>query len=316
MPRKIIVDSDMGTDDAAALVMLLFHSDLEILALTACEGCVSATQANNNLQSIVTQLDPPRLPRLGMASPTANAPAINTSFLYGADGLGNSSFPISEKQHLLPAEKVIIECVRKNPGDVTFLCLGPATNLANALRRDPAIAELLGQVVMIGGSVNGVGNISPMAEFNFFFDPYSARQIFHSRITKTLIPLDVTRQIQFGLDFLDSLPPDSTRAGRLLRKILPNAYRAYRQQLGQEAITLNDTVGSLAVIHDKLFEFEGMAGDVETDGELTRGVTVFDRRTVAEWRDNLEVATAIDLVSAKNAMAAAFRCAGELSRIH
>ncbi len=294
MVRKIIVDSDMGTDDATALAMLLFHPGLEILALTATEGCVSAEQANENLQVIVNELDPPRYPRLGMASLTPNAPPINTQYLYGNDGLGNSNFKVPDKQHLLPAEKVIIECIRKNPGEVTFVALGPNTNLANAIRRDPAIAEMLDRVVIVGGSVSGIGNITPMAEFNFFFDPESARQVIHSRTTKTLVPLDVTSQLQFGLDLFDHLPSESTRAGAFLRKILPFTFRAFRQQLGQEAITLNDTVGAVAVLAREIFEFEEMCCDVETNGELTRGVAVFDRRALPDSRANLEVASTVD----------------------
>ncbi len=309
MARKIIVDSDMGTDDAIALVMLLHHPGVEILALTATEGCVSAAQANNNLQAIVNQLDPPRLPRLGMASTTPNAPPINTSYLYGTDGLGNANFPISEKQHLLPAEKVIIECVRKNPGEVTFLGLGPATNIANAFRRDPAISEMFDRVILVGGSATGIGNISPMAEFNFYFDPESARQVLQTRVTRTLVTLDCTRQVQFGLDLFDQIPSEDSRVGELLRRILPFAFRAFRQQLGQEGITLNDAVGALSVIAPHVFSYEELAGDVETEGLLTRGVTVFDRRPMPEWRTNMEVATSIEVSEARIALINAIRAA-------
>ncbi|MEQ1905574.1 MAG: nucleoside hydrolase, partial [Pirellulaceae bacterium] len=299
MARKIIVDSDMGTDDAIAICMLLFHPDLEVLALTACEGCVSAVQANSNLQAILAELDPDRYPRLGMASETANAPPINSSYLYGDDGLGNSNFEISGKQHLLPAEKVIIECIRMNPGEVTFVGLGPATNLAKALRRDPAIEEMIGQVIQIGGSVTGMGNITPAAEFNFYFDPESARLVLHSRTTKLLLPLDITQQLQFGLDLFEYLPEEGSRVGYFCRQILPFAFRAYRQRLGKEMITLNDAVGALAVIKADLFEFTRMAGDVEIEGELTRGAVVFDRRVLPEWRMNVDVATTIDLAKAR-----------------
>jgi inosine-uridine nucleoside N-ribohydrolase len=302
MARKIIVDSDMGTDDAIAISMLLFHPDLEVLALTACEGCVSAVQANSNLQAILAELDPDRYPRLGMASETANAPPINSSYLYGDDGLGNSNFEISGKQHLLPAEKVIIECIRMNPGEVTFVGLGPATNLAKALRRDPAIEEMIGQVIQIGGSVTGMGNITPAAEFNFYFDPESARHVLHSRTTKLLLPLDITQQLQFGLDLFDHLPEEDSRVGYFCRQILPFAFRAYRQRLGKEMITLNDAVGALAVIKGDLFEFTRMAGDVEIEGELTRGAVVFDRRALPEWRMNVDVATTIDIAKARQTM--------------
>ncbi len=313
MARKIIVDSDMGTDDAIAICMLLFHPDLEVLALTACEGCVSAVQANSNLQAILAELDPDRYPRLGMAAETANAPPINSSYLYGDDGLGNSNFEISGKQHLMPAEKVIIECIRMNPGEITYVGLGPATNLAKALRRDPAIEEMIGQIIQIGGSVTGMGNITPAAEFNFYFDPESARHVLHSRTTKLLLPLDITQQLQFGLDLFEHLPEEGSRVGYFCRQILPFAFRAYRQRLGKEMITLNDAVGALAVIKTDLFEFARMAGDVEIEGELTRGAVVFDRRALPEWRMNVDVATTIDIAKARQTMLNALVNAGRAS---
>ncbi len=291
MTRKVIIDCDMGTDDAVALCMALFDENLDILAITASEGCVTADQATRNLQAIIGMLDPPRFPRLGAATPTDNAPAINTTFLFGRDGLGNTDFEVSELQHMLPSEKLITDLVRAHPGDVTIVCLGPFTNLARAFRRDPGIHELVDRIVLTGGSINGVGNITAAAEFNCFFDPPSAQDVFTSMTTKTLVPLDVTTQVKFDLGFLDLLPERYSRVGDFLRQILPYAYRTYRNQLGQEHIHLNDAVGLLALLEPDLFEFESMAGQVETDGHLTRGVTVFDRRPVPEWRCNMEVAT-------------------------
>lgn len=310
MTRKLIVDGDMGTDDAVALCMLLFDSRVDLVALTAVEGCVTAEQANNNLQAIVAELDPPRHPRLGMAQPVAGAPAISGRHLYGDDGLGNAGFETPTKQRLSTSEKLIIDLVRKDPGEVSLLCLGPLTNLARALQRDPAIETMFDRVIIVGGSCEAIGNVTPVAEFNFYFDPASARAVFRSKLTKTLIPLDATRRVNFGLEMLDELPGENTRSGLFLRQILPFAFRAYRQQLGQETITLNDSVGALAVTDPELFEFEDLAGDVETDGQLTRGMTVFDRRTPQEGRANLEVATGIRAEAARQYLLDQLQVAG------
>jgi len=299
MLRKVIIDCDMGTDDAVALCMLLFDQRLEVAALTAVEGCVTAEQANSNLQAILGELDPQRYPRLGLAVPTENAPPVNTAYLYGEDGLGNCHLEVSSKQHVAPAEKVIIDAVRKDPGEVTIVCLGPLTNIARALRRDPAIAQMINRLVIVGGSISGIGNISPMAEFNFYFDPHSAREVIRSSVARTLVPLDVTSEVSFGLDLLGELPEETTRAGFFLRQMLPHAFRSFRQHLGQEAITLNDAVGALALLEPELFQFDEMACDVETQGEMTRGVTVFDRRSRREWRANMDVAVSVDAERAR-----------------
>ncbi len=295
MTRKVIIDSDMGTDDAVAISMALFDTRLEILALTATEGCVSAEQSTRNMQAILEILDPAKYPRIGAARPCEHAPSDNTTFLYGADGLGNTDFNVSELKHLMESDKLIVDCVRANPNAVTIVCLGPLTNVARAFKRDPNIAELVDRLVIVGGSVDGIGNITPAAEFNFYFDPPSAQEVLGSRTTKTVVPLDITSQVQFEVSLLDEIPPEETRVGFFLKQILPFAFRAYRQQLGMESITLNDSVGLVAALEPRLFEFEGMAGQVETSGELTRGVTVFDRRTHREWRMNMEVARSINI---------------------
>lgn len=313
MTRKVIIDCDMGTDDAVALCMALFDERLEILAITATEGCVSAEQATRNLQAIVAMLDPDRYPRLGAAQPSENAPAISSAWLYGDDGLGNAGFEVSELHHMLPSEKLIIDCVRAHPDEVTVLCLGPYTNLVRAFRRDPQVSEMVDRVIMTGGSINGIGNVTAAAEFNCYFDPISAHELFNSRTTKTLVPLDVTTQVNFELDLLERLPDRFTRVGHFLRQILPFAFRSYRQQLGQEHICLNDAVGMLAVLEPEIFHFDPMAGQVEITGELTRGVTVFDRRSVQEWRPNMEVATSINIDRALPAILDRISLAGNLT---
>ena len=163
-----------------------------------------------------------------MASRTDDAPPVDTRYVYGEDGLGNAGFESSNRQRAIPAEKLIIESVRANPDEVTILCLGPLTNLARAFRRDPTLPALVDRVMMTGGSLTARGNITPCAEFNFYFDPTSAQEIIKSRTTKILIPLDVTREVTFGLDVMDDLPTTETRIGYFLRQILPHTFRSYR----------------------------------------------------------------------------------------
>ena len=157
MARKVIIDCDMGIDDAVALCMVLFDSRFEILAVTATEGCVTAGQANHNLQAIIAELDPARYPRLGTASPADDAPPVNTQYLFGADGLGNSDFEVSQRQHGHPSEKLIGDTLRANPDEVSILCLGPPTNVAKAFRRDPTLVPLVDRIVLTGGSMIAKG---------------------------------------------------------------------------------------------------------------------------------------------------------------
>jgi len=295
MSRKVILDVDPGIDDAVAMTLALFHPGLEVLAVTAVGGNVAADKASRNVQAIVEQLDPPRRPRVGAASPPDHGQAADSRHLFGADGLGEADFDVAELHHVHASEKVLADEIRAAPEDVTVLALGPLTNVARALQRDPGLAGQMGQLIISGGSVSGSGNVTPAAEFNIFCDPLSARAVFRQPITKTLIPLDVTRQIVFDYDLLDQLPRSSSRAGAFLEQVLPFLFRSYRQSLGLEGILLPDTVALLAAIEPELFETQMMEGDVETAGELTTGATVFDRRGGPLIRPNIAVATAADV---------------------
>lgn len=291
MARKVILDCDPGIDDAMALCMAMFDPRLDVVAVTAVGGNCSPVQATRNVQAIIEQLDPPRWPRLGAASMPDDGLPVDGRHLHGVDGLGGAHFDVAELHHLHPSEKVICDQVRDNPeGAVTIVALGPLSNIARAFQRDPELPSLVGQIVMMGGAVAGPGNITPAAEFNVYCDPRSARAVFRSRSTKTLIPLDVTNQVVLSYDVFNQLPDDTTKVGRFLRLILPPAFRGYRRQFGLEGIHVHDTVALTAAIRPELFSTEEMAGDVETGGELTTGMTVFDRRRVPAWRHNMDVA--------------------------
>ncbi|MBI2827332.1 MAG: nucleoside hydrolase [Planctomycetia bacterium] len=294
MPRKVILDVDPGIDDALALTIALFEPRIEVVAVTAVGGSVSPEQATRNVQTVIENLDPPRWPRVGSATvPERPLPADNCH-LYGADGLGNSDFATSELHHLHTAAKVIGDEIRAAPEEVTLVALGPLTNVAGALRRDPSLTAQVGQLVIMGGALAEGGNVTPAAEFNLYCDPFSARDVFRQPATMTLIPLDVTRQVAMTFGDLDRLPPESTKAGRFLRRILPFAFRTHRQEYGLEGIYLHDTVALVAAMHPELFVTERMAVDVETHGELTTGAIVCDRRRVPQWRHNMYVATKVD----------------------
>ena len=302
MARKVIIDCDPGIDDAVALALALFDPRLEVVAVTATAGNVTAEQAGRNAQSVIEQLDPPRFPRVGQATPPDSSCGADGRALHGEDGLGNAGLPVSRLHHQHFSEKLLGDEVRAAPEQVTILCLGPLTNVARAFQRDPALASQVGRLVIAGGSVAAGGDVTSAAEFNMYCDPESARQVYRAPITKTIVPLDVTRQIRFGLGFLGELPKEFTRVGQFLRRILPHTFRAHHQHLGQEMISLQAVVAWLAVVQPELFRMVDLEGDVEIRGELTLGATVFDRRRPAAARSNLEVALEVDVAEAHQAI--------------
>jgi purine nucleosidase len=307
-PRKLIIDVDPGIDDAVALALALFDPRLEVVAVTAVGGNVSPMQATDNLQALVGFLDPPRLPRLGVAAGDTVLPARPFS-LHGPDGLGGAELPRVPLHGGHPSEKVIWECLKAHPREITILALGPLTNIARVLARDPAIGELIGELVICGGTVHGAGSATPVADFNFFGDPAAARHVVREPLTKTLVPLETTAQVVFGFDLLDQLPEDASRAGRLLRRMLAHAFRAHRQLLGSEGICLHDVVALVAATNPELFERVAVAADVETTGELTAGMLVVDRRQTRPGRPNVDLLVGCDATAVQDCILRGFAAA-------
>ena len=294
MAKKVILDVDPGIDDAMVLCLALFDPSVEVIAVTSAGGNVTPQVASRNLQAIVEYLDPPLLPRIGFGTEADDGLPVYGRYVHGIDGLGGTDLPYAALLSQHPAEKVICDAVRSAPDEVTLITLAPMTNIARAFQRDPELPQLIDRIVIMGGAFDVAGNITPAAEFNVYCDPIAARQVFQAPCTKTLIPLDVTNRITFTLGNLDQLPSESTKIGHFLRSILMPAFRAYRQRFGLEGIHIHDMVTYIAATHPELFTMKEVAGNVETIGELTRGMTVFDRRRVPEWQPNMEVAYFIE----------------------
>jgi len=301
MRRKVILDVDPGIDDALAIAIALFDPRLEVLAITATGGNVGPEQATANLQAIVSLLDPPRLPRLGVA-PLDVPMAERLPSVHGPDGLGGADIPRVQLHGGHPAEKVIHETFRSHPHEVTFVALGPLTNLSRVLARDPSVAECVGAVLMSGGTCEARGSATPVADFNFFADATAARHVIREPFAKTIVPLETTASVGFGFEFLEQLPPESTRAGFMLRKILPHLFRASRQVLGLEGVCVNDVVTLMSLVHPELFERSAVAADVETQGELTSGMVVLDRRHLRLWKPTADMLVSCEVEAVRDAI--------------
>jgi inosine-uridine nucleoside N-ribohydrolase len=297
MARKVILVTDPGLDGAFAIALALHDPELEVLALAATAGNVSADQATRNVQTIVEQLDPPRWPRLGAA--LAVDYDIDGTNLHGANGLGGVEFPCARLHHSHPSDKLISDLARHNPKEVTIVLLGPATVLARALDRDPELTSLLQRVVIVGGSWHEPGDAGPVSEFHFSCDPAAARQVLRSGLPLTLIPLDVSRKLVFSPADLLRLPADDSPGAAFLHKTVKQGISRTASLYGTEGFYLQDVLGIVAVSKQESFTTRPACADVETRGDLTRGMTVFDSRWGTKAKPNVELATSVDLATVR-----------------
>lgn len=307
MPKqKLIIDADPGIGDAVAIALALCDPTLEVIALTACGGLVSGKQAFRNLQTIVSIVDPPLWPRIGWCETSAASPADSPALSrilqgHGKHGLGDCAQIAAPLHQPVDSAKLISELVQLHPGEITILTLGPLTNLLAAYERHGELFSELKQLVIMGGSLDGRGDMTAAAEFNIFANPEAAQKILTSPANKTLIPLETSHQFGVSFDEYNQLGVDKfSRLGRLLEETIPFALRTSRNLLGQEGILLPEVLSVAAISHPELFEQTPMTVDVELTGELTRGMTVFDRRGLPHWKDNIEALTDVDLAAVKD----------------
>ena len=297
MPRKVILDVDPGVSDALAVCLAIAHPELEVVAVTATGGNVTPRQASRNVQAIIEHLDPPRWPRIGFADEEQPLRTDGRE-LWGVDGFCGATLGIAELHQQHPALKVIAEEIRNDPGGVTLIAGGPLHNIAAAFQLDPELALQVGHLIIVGGTLNGPGDVTAAAEFNIYCDAEAAQRVFRSHATTTLLPLDVSNKAALTYELLSNLPSEGTSMGRLLRTLLPGAFQAYRQRLGMESMYAAEAIAVMAAIQPDLLATEPLPCDVETEGMLTYGATVIDRRPRTFDRPNMDVAVDINAAAA------------------
>jgi inosine-uridine nucleoside N-ribohydrolase len=293
MPQRVVIIADPGIDTAFAIALALNDPQLDVLGVMATPGNVAADQATQNVHTLIEQLDPPRWPRLGSAPPVTYD--LDGADLHGPGGLGGVTFPGVKKHTTVASDKQLVELIREFPRQVTVINLGPLTVLGQALDRDPELSALIERIVCLGGAWHEPGNASAVAEFHFACDPASARRVLKCGAPIMLIPLDVTRKVLFSPSELLDLPNPDSRTSLFLRQIVPFGIRATANRYGVEGFHLKDVLGVFALARPSAMTTRLMSVDVETRGEITRGMSVVDARANPTDKPNVHLGIGVDV---------------------
>lgn len=289
--QKVIVLGDPGLDGATALGLALADPNLEVMAALACAGNVGAEQATRNMQAVLARLDPPKWPRLGVAPPVHYD--LDGRFWHGANGLVGLELPSAPPLNAPPSDKLLIELARKYPGEITLLNMGPCTVLAQALDREPSLPTLLANVVVVGGTWRDPGTVLPGVEFHFHCDPQAARRILHAGFRLQLVTLDATRSLIVSPAMMAGWI-GITALGEFMRELLPPALRLAEMSHGMEGIAMDDVGALLALIRPESCKMRSIPVDVETQGEISRGMSIFDTRRHQGGKANANVILQIE----------------------
>ena len=288
-PRKIIIDTDPGQDDAVAILLALASpEDVTVLGITAVAGNVSLDLTQKNARIICEFAQKTDVPVFAGAKRPLERPLVTAEHVHGKTGLDGPQLPdptmALQDQH---AVDFIIQTLRAEPSGTITLCpLGPLTNIAAAFNQAPDIIERVQEVVLMGGAYFEVGNITPTAEFNIYVDPEAAVIVLKSGADITMMPLDVTHKALVTKNRNDRFRALETPVGVAVAEMTDFFERFDREKYGSDGAPLHDPTVIAYLINPKLFTGRYVNVEVETKSELTLGMTVADWWRVSNREPN------------------------------
>lgn len=303
--QSLIIDCDPGVDDAVALMLAFGSPDVELLAISTVGGNAPLKKTTRNarmLRQIAGREDVPV--HAGAERPLRRKPADAAAF-HGEEGLGfmapfSPSKPVADGHGV---DAIIDPVMAREPGTVTLAVLGPLTNLALALRKEPAIAARLGAVAIMGGARREGGNITASAEFNVWADPEAAHEVLCSGCPVVMFGLDVTHQVRADDARIARIAAIGTPQADTAAAMMRFSQRVEREIVGRDAPPVHDVCPVAWALKPELFELKPCRIRVETDSELTRGHTAVEfREAVAgvlphRWATKADADGVFDLIA-------------------
>lgn len=271
MVKKVMIDCDVGVDDALALILAFHSPELDVKAITGVNGNVPLNQVFENIQKVLSLIQPQHKPPIARgADQPLKGKSVYAHSVHGKDGLGGAKIERKEGEEwweIFPgrADELITKMAHQYPNELTLIATGPLTNLALALQNDWEGMRKLKEVAIMGGAVRTKGNITPDAEFNVFVDPLAAKRVFESGLPITLVPLDVTHQVTLTPQVIEErVNPIQNSFSQFVIEAIGYDLTAHRFQRGSELIYLHDPLAVGVVIDSDLVRKERLSIDVET----------------------------------------------------
>jgi purine nucleosidase len=275
-PQRVIIDTDPGVDDAMAILLALNSPELKVEALTVVPGNVEAAQGLENALKLVSLAGRCDVLVAGGAQHPLNQKLITAQFWHGKNGLAGVELPPPAcKADPRFGPDLIIEMVHKYPHEITLIPVGPLTNIALAVSKDPGIASLVKDIVIMGGSITG-GNVNGAAEANIYNDPEAAQIVFDAGWTVTMIGSDVGERTLMTRKYVTQLQANHAPESDFIAR-LADFYLTRSEKSGYQGAAMYDPLAVGTVIDPTLVTLKSMHVDVETRGEFTRGETVANR---------------------------------------
>lgn len=278
MTRKIIIDTDPGQDDAVAILLALASPELEVVGITAVAGNVPLSLTARNARIVCELANRPDIKVFAGCDRPLRHELVTAEHVHGKSGLDGPVMP----DPVMPLQdghgvEFIIETLRTQAAGTVTLCpLGPLTNIATAFERAPDVVDRVQEIVLMGGAYFEVGNITPAAEFNIYVDPEAADIVFKSGRPITVMPLDVTHKALTTAPRVAAFQELGTKPGSMVAEWTNFFERFDKEKYGSAGAPLHDPCVIAHLIRPELFRGRHVNVEIETQSELTRGMTVAD----------------------------------------
>ena len=294
-PLRVVLDTDPGIDDALAILLALASPEIELAAVTVTGGNCPLEQGVRNGLDVLALGGGAHIPLAsGVALPLIRPP-FTAPETHGFTGLGYATLPHTPTQPVAEhAVDLIIREIMALPGEVTLVAVGPLTNVALAIRKEPRIVTAVRELIIMGGALRADGNTTPLAEFNVYVDPHAAHMVLHSGMPITLVPWDITRDVRMTQADVDRL---LERPGPISR-FIADATRFYiefhHSHFGYASCSINDPAALALAFLPDLARTEPLYVDVEIGSETTMGKTIGDFLRVTGRAPNVKAVLEFD----------------------
>ena len=270
---NIIFDTDPGVDDAFALLYALNHPNINVLGITTVFGNVPVETATKNALILSEMAGKGTIVYQGAKKPLERNVKNYPSFIHGHDGLGGTNHPKPKlNASKIDAAQFIVNKINESPGNINLVAVGPLTNIANSIKKNPSIVNKVNSLLIMGGSWLAGGNITPVAEANIYNDPEAAEIVFKSGLPIIMVGLDVTHKVflsQKDIDKLSSL----NNSGKFLKKISNIYMKFYKDTRDMDGCFFHDATAVIAMTNLEFFKYKVARVYISQDN-LTRGQTV------------------------------------------
>ena len=294
MPKHIILDSDPGIDDSLAILLALASPEIVLDGISTIHGNASTEQVTKNALSILELAKASHVP----VFKGCDVPLVKDSLLgpetHGDTGLGYAKLPDPQTQPKIHhGSDYLIEQIMSRPGEVTLVALGPLTNVAIAIRKEPRIVQNVKEVFIMGGAIQHPGNTTALAEFNTYVDPHAAHVVFHSGMSMILTPLDVTYQCIFTKDDLNRLE----KIDSPITKFISDSTRFYMEFHDEyqkiDGCVINDPMTLALTFMPEICDYQDLVVDVDISTGVGLGNTFADFYNYEKKPKNMKVAMGV-----------------------